>query len=53
MAYLDDNTHAWRLDADGLYHRIEHGSETAVSTQHKLLERLSGEPVPATAVATA
>ena len=53
MAYLDDNTHAWRLDADGLYHRIEHGGETAVSTQHKLLERLSGEPAPAAAVATA
>ena len=43
MPYLDDNTHAWRLDPDGLYHRAEHGGETAVSAQHTLLEKLSGE----------
>ena len=46
MTYLDDNTHAWRLDPDGLYHRAEHGGETAVSAQHTLLEKLSESPGP-------
>ena len=41
--YLDDNTHAWCLDADGRYHRGEHGTEAPVSAQHQLLKRLSGE----------
>ena len=49
MAYLDDNTHAWRLDSDGRYHRAEHDAGTAVSAQHALLDKLSGEPAPATA----
>jgi len=49
MAYLDDNVQAWRLDSDGRYHRVERGDESPVSAQHTLLERLSGEPVPAAA----
>ena len=48
MTYLEDNTHAWHLDPDGVYHRVEHASETAVSAQHRLLDQLSGEPVAAT-----
>ena len=48
MPYLDDNTHAWRLDADGAYHRTGHGDGPAVSSQQQLLERLGGEsPGPA------
>ena len=47
MACLDDNTHAWRLDREGSYHRTEPNAERAVSAQHRLLEQLGGEPVPA------
>ena len=47
MACLDDNTHAWRLDREGSYHRTERNAERAVSAQHRLLEQLGGEPVPA------
>ena len=43
MPYLDDNTHTWRLDAGGAYHRTGHGNGLAVSSQQQLLERLSGE----------
>ena len=43
MPYLDDNTHAWRLDPDGRYHRTGHGDGPAISAQKLLLERLGGE----------
>ena len=49
MIYIEDNTHAWRLASDGVYHRVEHGGETEVSAQHRLLAKLSGEPAPAAA----
>ena len=46
MPYLQDNTHAWRLDASGVYHRIGHTDEPAVSAQQQLLKRLGGESGP-------
>ena len=49
IPYLDDNTHAWRLDASGAYHRTEHGDKPAVSAQQQLLDRLSAESGPAAA----
>ena len=48
VACLDDNTHAWRLDANGAYHRTEPGGDPAVSAQQRLLERLGGEPMKTT-----
>ncbi len=37
--YLSDNTHAWRLERDGLYARTRPGEDPPVSAQDKLLER--------------
>ena len=49
IPYLDDNTHAWSLDASGAYHRTEHRDKPAVSAQQQLLDRLSAESGPSAA----
>ncbi len=36
--YLADNTHAWQLGSDGVYTRLQPGSEPPVISQLKLLE---------------
>ncbi len=36
--YLWDNTHAWLLDRNGLYHRLDAGTEPPVDAQGELLE---------------
>jgi polyphosphate kinase len=43
--YLDDNTHAWELQADGSYRRCEPGRRKPRSAQAILLARLA-EPRP-------
>lgn len=39
--YLDDNTHAWELDADGEYRRAKPGDASPHSAQDELLARYS------------
>ena len=40
--YLADNTHAWKLRADGNYERVEHDGEEPYEAQEALLEKLCG-----------
>jgi polyphosphate kinase len=39
--YLDDNTDAWDMDADGVYRRATPGAAPPVSAQQRLLARLA------------
>ena len=43
QTYLDDNTNAWELQADGSYRRLEpEGDEMPHSAQAWLLARING-----------
>ena len=44
--YLDDNTHAWQMDADGAYRRVSPAGAEACTAQERLLTRLA-RPAPA------
>ncbi len=39
--YLDDNTYAWDLTADGTYHRVVRGKSPKFSAQQSLIENYS------------
>jgi polyphosphate kinase len=42
--YLEDNSDAWELDAQGVYHKIKaKGRGSALSAQEELLKRLSAQ----------
>jgi polyphosphate kinase len=41
MIYLEDNTQAWEMDSDGVYHLVTPGSSKPVSAQQVLLEQLA------------
>ena len=42
--YLDDNSQAWELQADGSYRRLEPGGEGVKRAQEMLLQRLANGP---------